>query len=80
MRLNCYLYVRLEVVPHRVYFLELVSVLLKTLLRLRLEVLLCGEIVCDHFFHASPVLEFLLQAVVVLGQEAEGMIHLMEDN
>ena len=79
MMLNSYLNVRLEVVSHRIYFLELVPVLLKPLLRLRLEVLLRGEVVRYHFFHAPSVLQFLLQAVVVLGQEAEGMINLMNN-
>ena len=71
-----YLNVRLEVVSHRIYFLELVPVLLKSLLRLRLKILLRGEVVCYHFFHAPSVLQFLLQTVVVLGQEAKSVIDL----
>ena len=71
-----YLNVRFEVVSDRVDLFELVPVLLQTLFGLRLEVLLRGEVVCDHLLHASPVLQLLLQAVVVLGQEAEGMINL----
>ena len=74
-----YLNVGFEVVSHRVDLFELVPVLLQTLFGLRLEVLLRGEVVGDHLLHASPVLQLLLQAVVVLGQEAEGMINLRDN-
>ena len=75
-REKAYLNVGFQVVSHRVDLFELVPVLLQTLFGLRLEILLRGEVVGDHLLHASPVLQLLLQAVVVLGQEAEGMINL----